>query len=435
LRLGSDSLITKKLFYTDPYICSAKCEIEDIFEKNGKFEIVLKSTPFYPEGGGQPCDKGQIDGIDIEYVYEDEDVIYHVVAQKPTSVSSIIDTSTGVGACSCKGIVVECIVDYKRRFDHIQQHSGEHLLSGAFFKLYKAVNAGFHLGQDYITIDMEHNNLTEDMIKKAEAEANSYIYKNEPIKTYFMSKDEALKLPLRKEVKAEGNIRIVKMGDGTDYSACCGTHVKYTGEVGIIKILKFENYKGMTRLYIKCGLRALQDYNQKHEDITFLAKKFSTEVSDVVNKVTSQTELIADLKMKLVNISNKLAAKEAEELIKNADSSIIINEYEEEGFEFLEKLYDQLKGKAYTLILSSLKENRLLFAHTNEPAPASGATSISAPMQNKSVGIDCGKVLKESLKDFNGRGGGNSNRAQASFTNNEELKKYANYLISSMKQI
>jgi alanyl-tRNA synthetase len=404
-------LITEKLFYTDPYICNAMCEIENIFEKNGKFEIVLKTTPFYPEGGGQPCDKGQIDGIDIEYVYENEDIIYHVAEQRPV------------------GTVVKCVVDSDRRVDHIQQHSGEHLLSGAFFRLYKAVNAGFHLGEDYITIDMEHNNLTEDMIKKAESEANSYIYRNEQIKTYFMSKEEAIKLPLRKEIKAEGKIRIVQMGDGTDYSACCGTHVNYTGEVGIIKILKFENYKGMTRLYIKCGLRALQDYNQKHDDITLLAKKFSTEVSDVVNKVNSQTELLSDLKLKLVSLSNKLAAKEAAELIKHADSSIIIREYEDEGFEFLEKLYEHLKGKDYILILSSLKENRLLFAH----APT--AMHAHAHTYNDRVGIDCGKVFKESLKDFNGRGGGNSNRAQSSFNNNESLREYVNYLSSRIKEL
>lgn len=384
--------MTEKLFYEDPYICEVECEVENIIEKEDKFEIVLKSTPFYPEGGGQPSDMGFIDGIRVEYVYEKDDIIYHVTASKT------------------KSKFVKCTVDYERRVDHLQQHSGEHLMSAAFFKLYNVSNAGFHLGENYVTIDIELKDITEDMIRKVETEANSYIFKNEPVKTYFMTKEEALKLPLRKAVKAEGRIRMVEMGEGTDYSACCGTHVKFTGEVGTIKIIKYEKYKGMTRVYIICGWRALRDYETKHDYITELSRKFSVEASEVVSKVKSQREEILDLKNQISKIYGTIASKEAVTLENNADSSFIIGEYQEEGFDFLEKLYENLKEKNYVIILSSLKDNRLMLA------------------QNGSFSIDCGKLFKESLKEFNGRGGGNAKRAQASFEDEVWLKRFLGFL-------
>jgi len=384
--------MTKKLFYEDPYICEAKCEVEEIVGKADKFEIVLKSTPFYPEGGGQPSDLGTIDGIKVEYVYEKDDIIYHVMASKPIEK------------------LVNCKVDFERRVDHIQQHSGEHLLSAAFFKLYKVSNAGFHLGENYVTIDIELKDVTEEMIKKVENEANSYIFKNEPVKTYFMTKEEANKLPLRKAIKAEGNIRMVEMGEGTDYSACCGTHVKFTGEVGTIKIIKFEKNKGMTRIYMICGWRALKDYQAKFDLITEIAKKFSVEASEVVNKVKGQRDEIIELKNQLSKLYGQIALKEAVTLETNANSNFIISEYKEEGFDFLEKLYDSLKEKQYILLLSSLKDKKLILA------------------QNGSFDINCGKLFKENLKEYNGKGGGNDKRAQANFEDKDSLEKFLDFL-------
>lgn len=384
--------MTEKLFYNDPYISEAQCEVEDIIEKDGKFEIVLKSTPFYPEGGGQPCDFGFIDGIRVEYVHEENGTIYHVMSQKP------------------KNKTVNCKVDLERRIDHIQQHSGEHLMSAAFFKLYGASNDGFHMGEEYATLDVLLKDISEEMIKKAENEANSYVFRNEPVKTYFLTKEEAEKLPLRKKIKAEGKIRIVQMGENIDFVACCGTQVNRTGEVGTIKIVKWEKYKGMTRVYIKCGMRALKDYQVKHDYITEIAKGFSAEVSDVVKKVKSQSEEITAMKKQISNLYAKVASAEAEELISKADSKVIIKEYKEEGFDFLDKLYESLKDKEYILILSSLKDKRLLLAH------------------NGAFDLDCGKLFKEKIKEYNGRGGGNAKRAQASFAEEADLRSFADYL-------
>ncbi len=388
--------MTKKLFYDDPYICEAECEVEDIIEKDDKFEVVLKSTPFYPEGGGQPSDTGFIDNIRVEYVHEENDVIYHVMGDKPSK------------------SVVKCMVDFERRVDHIQQHSGEHLMSAAFFKLYKVSNAGFHLGTDYVTIDIEMQDITAEMIRKIEAEANSYIFRNEPVKTYFLSKEEALKLPLRKEIKAEGNIRMVQMGESIDYSACCGTQVNRTGEVGIIKIIKWEKNKGMTRVYIKCGWRALKDYQIKHDYVTEIAHGFSVEDSGIIEKIKGQNDTIEDLRKQVSNLYSKIASKEAEALIEGSDSKFIIAEYNEEGFDFLDKVYEKLKDTETILILSSIKDKKLILA------------------QNGSFDFQCGKLFKEKLKEFDGRGGGNAKRAQASFKDATSMQSFVEYLKSNL---
>ncbi|UZW12499.1 alanyl-tRNA editing protein [Clostridium pasteurianum] len=383
---------TEKLFYKDPYLCQADCEVEDVIEKDGKYEVILKSTPFYPEGGGQPSDIGYMDNIKVEYVYEKDEVIYHVMSEKP------------------RNKIVHCEADLERRIDHNQQHSGEHLMSAAFFKLYNGVNAGFHLGEDYVTLDIKIKDMTEDMIKKAEMEANYYVFKNEPVKTYFVTKEEAEKLPLRKAITAEGKIRMVQMGENLDYSACCGTQVRRTGEIRIIKIVKWEKNKGMTRIYIKCGLRAFKDYITKNDYVTEIARGFSVEDSEIINKVKSQTDEIGNLKKKISTLYSTIAENEAEQLMENSKDKYIIKEYKEEGFDFLDKLYEHLKNEEYILILTSLKDNRLLFAH------------------NGSFAIECGKLFKEKLKEFGGRGGGNAKRAQANFQDTDSMRSFTEYL-------
>ncbi len=390
--------MTEKLFYKDPYIREAECEVENILEKDSKYHVVLKSTPFYPEGGGQPSDLGSIDGLRVEYVYEEDDIIYHVMSEK------------------LEKTVVNCLVDYDRRVDHVQQHSGEHLMSAAFYKLFGASNDGFHFGEEYVTIDILLKEITEEMIKKAEKEANSYVFRNEEVKTYFLSKEEAQKLPMRKAIKAEGNIRIVQMGENIDFSSCCGTQVNRTGEVGIIKITKWEKYKGMTRVYVKCGFRALNDYMIKQDIVKELAKGFSVQESEILNKIKSQNEEIEMLKNQLSSLNSKIAVKEAENLLKNSkEGKFIIAEYSEYSFDFLEKIYDILKDEKYILILTSLKDMRLLFSH------------------NGSFDVQCGKIFKEKLKDFNGRGGGSPKRAQANFSDEKLLRSFVAYLQESLK--
>jgi len=166
----------------------------------------------------------------------------------------------------------------------------------------------------------------------------------------------------------------------------------------------------MTRVYIICGWRALRDYQAKHDYITELARKLSVEVSEVVGKVKSQREGILDLKNQISKIYGQIASKEAITLENNANSNFILGEYKDEGFDFIEKLYENLKDKRYIMILSSFKDKKIMLA------------------QDGSFNLDCGKMFKERLKEFNGRGGGNAKRAQASFEDEVSLKRFSEFL-------
>lgn len=381
--------MTEKLYYENPYICEGHGEVLEIIEKSNKFEIVLDKTLFYPEGGGQPCDFGFIDDLKIEYVYEKDDIIYHVAEAKPSNK------------------IVNCKVDFNRRVEHMQQHSGEHLLAAAVFKLYKGVNHGFHMGEEYSTLDINIADITEEMLENIEKEANSYIYKNAEVITYTLPKEEANKLPLRKEIVAHGNIRIVQMGE-IDYTACCGTQVLRTGEVGIIKIVKTEKYKGMTRLYFKCGERAFKDYSKKQNIISKVSRYLSVDESDVFSKVTSQGEENASLKKQIAEMKKAFAKNEADELMNNAESKVINVNYLDKSFEEIENVYEIVSEKQYIALIASAMDKKVIFGH------------------NGSFDVNCGKIFKENIKEYNGRGGGSNKRAQGAFTSEEDMMAFIN---------
>lgn len=383
--------MTEKLFYKDPYLMECEAEVKDIINKDGKTLVVLDRSPFYPEGGGQPSDTGEINGIKVLYVYEEKDIIYHHVEKEPEDKK------------------VLCKVDFNRRFDHMQQHSGEHLLSGAILKLYNGNNKGFHLGEDYVTIDIDIDGMTDEMIERIEEEVNSYIYKNAEFCTYVVSKEESKKFPLRKQINVDEDLRVVEVKD-MDCCPCCGTHVLKTGEIGIVKILKHERYKGMTRIYLKCGNRALKDFQNKQNVITNLNRHLSSEESNLVQRVEAQSLEIEKLTRELNSFKKMLAENEAKNIISTEDSKVVVRRYEDKSFEDIQLIGSELGSKNYVLILSSLSDKKILF------------------INNSDLDISCGKLFKDNIKEFNGKGGGNAKRAQGTFEDKEDLIKWIDFL-------
>lgn len=383
--------MTEKLFYKDPYLMECEAEVKDIINKDGKTLVVLDRSPFYPEGGGQPSDTGEINGIKVLYVYEEKDIIYHHVEKEPEDKK------------------VLCKVDFNRRFDHMQQHSGEHLLSGAILKLYNGNNKGFHLGEDYVTIDIDIDGMTDEMIERIEEEVNSYIYNNAEFCTYVVSKEESKKFPLRKQINVDEDLRVVEVKD-MDCCPCCGTHVLRTGEIGIVKILKHERYKGMTRIYLKCGNRALKDFQNKQNVITNLNRHLSSEESNLVQRVEAQSLEIEKLTRELNSFKKMLAENEAKNIISTEDSKVVVRRYEDKSFEDIQLIGSELGSKNYVLILSSLSDKKILF------------------INNSDLDISCGKLFKDNIKEFNGKGGGNAKRAQGTFEDREDLIKWIDFL-------
>jgi alanyl-tRNA synthetase len=389
--------LTEKLYYRDAYITECEADILDIIEKEGKVLVVLNKTPFYPEGGGQPSDIGTIDGIKVNHVSEKGEIIYHHMEKAPENKK------------------VKCCIDFERRFDHMQQHSGEHLLSGVIFKLYGGNNKGFHLGEEYVTVDIDIDPFSEDMVKKVEDEVNEYIYANRSFDTYIVNKDEVDKVPARKKINVDEDIRIVEAKD-MDCCPCCGTHVKTTSEVGIVKILKAERYKGMTRIYIKCGKRAFKDFQIKHDIVTKLNKVLSVDENGILERINKQFEEIEELKRESSKLKNTLAGIEAESIIKSAKSKLISILIEDKKFEDIQLIGSILERKNYIVILTSLEDKKILF------------------LNNTDINISCGKLFKEHIKEFNGKGGGKDKRAQGTFDSKEELIKFHSFLSSTVKE-
>ena len=256
-----------KLYLENPYLRQVDARIIDKKFENGLYYLKLDRTIFYPHlSGGQPRDEGHINGIPVVDVYEEDNNIIHVVKENIHS----------------KKVRLE--IDWARRIDIMQQHTGQHLLSAGFYKLYNGDTVGFHLGREYVYVDINLPDLSWEEAEKIENYVNTIITSDFEIKAYFVDSKNLDKLDLRKETKLDSNIRIVEI-DGIDFSPCAGTHLRNTGELGMIKIRKWKKYKGNIRVEFVCGKRALEDFSWKNKAINDIALLLSSKDSDVYEKV------------------------------------------------------------------------------------------------------------------------------------------------------
>jgi len=296
--------ITERLYFKSPYQIEFEARVIKRTLHGGKPALVLDRTCFYPEGGGQPADRGTLNGIQVRTVLEENGEILHVIEKEVTS-----DKVTGR-------------IDWNRRFDHMQQHAGQHVLSQCFVQLFGAETRSFHLGERTSTLEIDKREMTEEEVEGVEQLANAIVFENREIKSQFIKEEEIQKIPLRRPPKKKGVIRVVEVSD-FDYSACGGTHPRRTGEIGTIKIIKWEKIRNNIRLEFLCGGRALQDYIQKHKDMHHLSNQLTVDESEVM---ASFEKLISELKAqrsKAKKMQEKLIQYEAEELIQEADDKII----------------------------------------------------------------------------------------------------------------
>jgi alanyl-tRNA synthetase len=242
--------MTDRLYYSDSYCTDFSARVLECLDLDGSTAVALDRTAFYPTGGGQPHDMGTLNGIPVVDVIEREEdgIVIHVLSSvEPEVVPRPGDQVRGV-------------IDWLRRFDYMQQHAGQHVLSQAFVQMVDADTVGFHLSDDYSTIDLNCDTLTDEDVSRAEALANQIVFDDRPVAAQFVEPEEALELPLRKAPPAKNAIRIVQV-EGFDWSACGGTHVARTGEIGLIKVVRIERRGTETRVTFLCGQRALTHYH------------------------------------------------------------------------------------------------------------------------------------------------------------------------------
>ncbi len=392
---------TRRLFKEDVYMKEAVSTITAISNINGKTAITLDQTVFFPTGGGQSCDKGTINGYQIIDVYETEDEIVHIVDGD--------DESFAVGQ---KALLV---LDWDHRFDNMQRHCGEHILSGMFYREFGGVNRGFHMGEQYMTIDIsleenpEFTAVTWEMAKHAERCANEAIWQNAPVITrHFDSKKEAEQLPLRKALSLEKDITIVCVGsveNPSDCVACCGTHPSSAGQVGMIKIFKVESNKGMFRIYFEAGKRAFLKYQEEMDVITSICNNLSAGIDDVLKKYAIQQEKNKEIRNQLHFLKKEVISREALSIIENYHKGENIRRYSILTLDDLTVLGRQIAPHI---------EKITFLVH--EPS-----FTVLLVSNGK---IDCSKLVKDNAGIYNGKGGGNQTMARAIFTKMEYVDTF-----------
>ena len=295
---------TYRLFDEDSKAYKFSAVVLSCEECDGKYTVVLDGTLFSPEEGGQTSDTGTLGGAAVSYVYEKQGIIYHE-CDKPLTVGS----------------EVEGEIAYGERFRKMQNHTGEHIISGIVNKLYGYDNVGFHLNSEYMTIDF-NGELTREQLDEIELLANGTVVRCLPVIAYYPEQSELASLNYRSKLDLTENVRIVQIGD-VDMCACCAPHVENTGEVGIIKILDFMRYKGGVRINALCGLDALCDYGKRYNQIYAISTKISAKQDDVVSGVDRLLADIEDQRAKISALKRELQAYKLSEL-SETDGNICI---------------------------------------------------------------------------------------------------------------
>lgn len=369
--------MTDKLYYQDATLKTFTACIVERLTHTGQPAVVLDRTAFYPTGGGQPNDRGKLgEALVVDVIEREADgVVLHILSQGIPS-----DKVTGE-------------IDWPRRFDLMQQHTGQHILSEAFIQAASAETIGFHLTDDTLTIDIDRRDLQPADVERAEDLANQIVFQDRPVIPRFVNAEELAQMPLRKPPKVEANIRIVQV-EGFDWSPCGGTHVARTGQVGLIKIVKLERHSDALRVEFRCGGRALADYARKHQVIQEVAAGLSIGFGELGQAIVRMQAEGKELYKKLADAESKLLLYEAAELDAQAQERdefrLVTSAWTDRDAASLRTLAKKLAGKPRTIALlgSGGRQPMLVFARSTD------------------LSLDLVPLLRGAIERIGGKGGG-----------------------------
>lgn len=373
--------MTDRIYYTDSECRSFEATVTRPVERDGRAAVVLDRTAFYPTSGGQPFDQGRLGDVDVLETMDEGDDIVHVVSAPIPS-----------------GTRVHGEIDWTRRFDHMQQHSGQHVLSAAFEKLFANRTMSFHMGTDSSTIDLARDAPVSE-IDRAVDEANRVVWDDRPVSVRFVSAEEASRLQLRKEPGREGTLRLVEIAD-VDLSACGGTHVARTGAIGMIGVLGAERFRGGSRVTFVCGGRASRIL-RSYRDVIAGSVRVLSVLPDELPAALEKMQLEAkQLRKTITRIQETLAGHEAERMLSGAPSI--------DGVRVVVQSLDGWDAVGLKAMASAL---------TNQSGVAAALFTRGDPIaaviaRSPDVGLDASKVLRTLLDRFGGRGGGKPDLAQ-----------------------
>lgn len=396
----------QKLYYQDAYIKTFSAQIvKQEQEENGSWYVVLNRTAFYPTGGGQPYDTGRLAEQKVINVEEKEGEIRHYL-------EAPIQSTDGE---------IEGIIDWRRRFDHMQQHCGQHILSAAFDQLFHYKTVGFHLGAEIVTIDLETEKLTEEEVREAEELSNRIINENRKITVKWVTEEELSQYALRKETKVKEDIRLVIIPD-YDYNGCGGTHPNTTGEVSSIKVLDWERQKKKVRLQFVCGTRVIRQLGNKQNVLLELTRLLNAPEKEMAAAVTRLIENGKALEKNLEQAKEQLLEYEAKDLLANhalGNGSIVSGVFQNRTIQELQKLA--------RLVTSENEQALAVFISSND----SRIQLVCARGRVREENMKA--LMGEILLKINGKGGGNESFAQGGGDTDIPAEELLNLILASLK--
>lgn len=375
--------MTLRLYRADAFLAHFDARVMERRTHDGRPAVILDQTAFYPSAGGQPNDLGKLGGARVIDVVELDGAIIHVLDGE-------------IAANSAHGDI-----DWLRRFDHMQQHSGQHLLSQAFVRTANLDTIAVHIGAQECTLDLPSPKVTAAMLDAAEDAANAIVYENRPFLVYEVSDAQLASVPLRKAPKVTGQIRIVEI-EGYDWSACGGTHVRHTGQIGPVKIIKAEKRGNETRVTFICGRRALLDHRRTLRDALALADGFTVARTELPDAVARLRDEVKTTSKALAAVQTQLAEYEARDLLAGAQPR-------PDGVRVIVATWDGRDANALRGLAKRL---------TTEPGivallGGAGERAMLCFARSRGVSIDVAQLLRDTLQTLGAaKGGGSPDFAQ-----------------------
>lgn len=405
--------MSELLFYETPYESSFTATVTKAEPAEKGWAVQLDRTLFYPEGGGQPSDIGWIDNIEVSRVEKKSDGVWHYLAEKPESEQ------------------VRGLVKWSHRYDYMQQHTGQHILSAVMYRRFGYNTVAIHQGTEYTTIEIDRDSITQDEIEEIETVAIELINQNLPIRTKWVTDSEIAEYDLRREPKVSGDIRIVQLGR-FDAVACGGIHTSSSGEVRLVKHVNTEKIRGRVRLYWKIGDRAIRDYDQKNRIVQTLVDWYSTQPPELLPRIESSLDELNEQRKRANYMESRIARLTAQQLFSAARTAagdavadaetrgagtdgatagrpaIITAEFEDEGKDFLKKVVQEFPDDASWAAC--------LLNHQGESFQWLVAVS-------EKIDFDLNPYRKELLALIDGKGGGRAPMWQGVGTGKEGIPR------------
>ena len=368
--------MTEKLFYEDSHLKQFTAVVQECLKSGDRYQVVLNRTAFFPEGGGQYADTGMLEAVHVLDVQEKDETIYHLTDGE-----------------LIPGTEVTGRIDWEERFMKMQQHTGEHIVSGLVHARFGYRNVGFHLGTTDCTMDFNGEIKKEELLE-IELEANKAVIQNLDVIVTYPSVEELESLEYRSKIEIEGQVRIVTI-PGYDVCACCAPHVSKTGEIGQIKLTNVQRYKGGVRVTMLCGFRALADYNRKLQAARQISAALCAKEDETAEAVVHLQEECAQWKQRVLNLQKDLLSYKAKE-VDDTEEAVCLFEPE-------------LEGEAPRFLM-----NQVLDAGHGVCAVFSGGKDENYRYVIGSRQLDLRKLVKELNMEFQGRGGGKPEMVQGS---------------------